>query len=99
MTAIGKLSCLVIDVTDLDRAVAFWSAVLGVEPGEQDRNCHLFGRQTDGVRVVLQEVPEPKIGKARVHLDLACDDLDAAAQRVQDLGGRLWKSSTIRVTL
>jgi len=33
-------------------------------------------------------VPEPKVGKVRIHLDLAVDDVDSAARRVVELGGR-----------
>jgi predicted enzyme related to lactoylglutathione lyase len=35
-----------------------------------------------------EPLPEPKQGKARVHLDLLTDDLDAAIARVSALGGR-----------
>ena len=35
----------------------------------------------------LQEVPEKKTGKNRVHLDFVVDDLDEATARVEELGG------------
>lgn len=35
----------------------------------------------------FQPVPEPKQGKARVHMDFQADDLDAAIARVVELGG------------
>ncbi|CRK50870.1 conserved hypothetical protein [Rhodococcus sp. RD6.2] len=31
---------------------------------------------------------EPKIGKVRIHLDIAVDDIDAGRRRVENLGGR-----------
>jgi predicted enzyme related to lactoylglutathione lyase len=33
-------------------------------------------------------VPEAKVGKNRVHVDMFVDDLDAATARVEQLGGR-----------
>ena len=35
----------------------------------------------------LQQVPEEKVGKNRVHLDFVVPDLDAATERVRSLGG------------
>jgi predicted enzyme related to lactoylglutathione lyase len=35
----------------------------------------------------IQPVPEDKVGKARVHLDVWVDDLDAAVSYVEQLGG------------
>jgi hypothetical protein len=37
-------------------------------------------------RLWFQEVPEPKAGKNRVHLDLRCDDLTAETHRLVTLG-------------
>jgi len=46
----------------------------------------LAGRE--GLPVVcIQRVPEPKSGKTRIHLDLSVEDLDAATQRIVELGG------------
>jgi hypothetical protein len=39
-------------------------------------------------RLTFQRVPEPKTGKVRIHLDIQVDDIGAARQRVEDLGGR-----------
>ncbi len=36
----------------------------------------------------FQRVPEPKITKNRVHLDLVVDDVNAATARIESLGGR-----------
>jgi predicted enzyme related to lactoylglutathione lyase len=42
----------------------------------------------NGPGIALQRVPEPKRGKNRVHLDIEVDDVDAATDRVEALGGR-----------
>lgn len=42
--------------------------------------------QGPGPRVYCQLVPAPKTAKNRCHLDLECDDLDAEAARLEELG-------------
>ena len=84
---VGQLNRVIIDVADLDRAAAFWSGMLGYEAAERRGPYRRIDRP-GGISVVLQEVPEPKAGKNRVHLDFDCDDLDVAMGRVEELGGR-----------
>ena len=88
MPAVGRLASVVIDVANLDRAVAFWSSVLGAEPGERFLHYQFIGPRHGTPAIVLQEVPEPKVGKNRMHLDLACEDINAALRQVEQLGGR-----------
>jgi hypothetical protein len=40
-------------------------------------------------RLWFQLVPEPRTGKNRVHVDLACPDADAEAARLEKLGARV----------
>jgi predicted enzyme related to lactoylglutathione lyase len=88
---VGRLRAIIIDVSDLDRAAAFWSGMLGEEAGERRGQYRTIGKPptatTGRPAVVLQEVAEPKVGKARLRLDFACDDLDAAMSFVKGLGG------------
>ena len=37
--------------------------------------------------MTFQPVPEPKIGKTRIHVDIRVADIDSAANRVIELGG------------
>ena len=39
-------------------------------------------------RLVFQPVPESKMGKVRIHLDVAVDDIDETIDLVTSLGGR-----------
>ena len=79
-----------IDCNDPDALATFWSAVLGtaiVEPGPDRpgwRRLQPFGA---GPRLNFQPVDEPKVGKARLHLDVLVDDIDAAVERIVALGG------------
>ena len=88
MAAIGRLSHLVIDCTDADRLAVFWSEALGVEVAARWNQYVMLTTTVDGgPALAFQEVPEPKQGKNRVHIDLEVADLDEASARVEALGG------------
>ncbi len=78
-----------IDAVDAQKVAEFWAAILGVEiDNEFDDGRFIFLGSREGVPVVcIQRVPEPKLGKTRVHLDLGVEDLDVATERVIELGG------------
>ena len=82
---------VVLDCADLDRAAAFWCAALGYAgppagtPGPYRR---LLPADGDGVELLLQQVPDLKTGKNRVHLDLRVPDLEAEVARLLALGAR-----------
>ena len=79
-----------IDCNDLDRMAEFWSTMLGVEiSAKQDGFGFLAHPPDRKVAVWLQQVPEPRKEKARIHIDLAVPDLEAAEKRIQALGGTL----------
>lgn len=81
----------VLDVRDLERAVAFWTAALGyvVRGGVHDDD---FAVLTDPRRrwsnVSLQRTDEAKRGVNRVHLDLYADDREREVARLLALGAR-----------
>jgi catechol 2,3-dioxygenase-like lactoylglutathione lyase family enzyme len=80
---------MTMDCADLDRQAAFWVEALGF---------HEVGRDPDMVRVeapegaaglrllFLQQVPEPKTAKNRMHLDWDVEDMAAEAERLVALG-------------
>ena len=80
----------VIDVDDLDRGVAFWSAALDAteEPlSERSRPIYRLLRLPDAeIRVLLQRTDDEKVSKERMHLDLETDDIEAEVQRLEALG-------------
>ena len=85
---IGTLTHIGIDVADLERAEAFYSSLLGVERGHAWDQYLAFEPLPSGVIVYLQQVPDKKIGKTRVHMDLTVPDVMAALARVESIGGR-----------
>ena len=80
---------LVLDCAEPTRLAEFWREAL-------DYRDHYTGAKlvvlvpTEGTAspLLLQEVPEPKAGKNRMHLDIVVDDVEAEVRRLQALGAR-----------
>jgi predicted enzyme related to lactoylglutathione lyase len=81
---------IVLDCADLERSATFWCGVLGyqAEPSSPGRYRRLLPPD-GGVELLLQRVPEQKVTKNRMHLDLRVPDLAAETARVVALGARL----------
>lgn len=84
---IGRIDTVCIDVSDLERAATFWGTLLDLQPGVANGQYLNLGDFTSGVRLLLQRVPETKIGKNRIHLDIDVIDGEEAAKQVLALGG------------
>ena len=85
---IGTLTHVGIDVSDLERAEAFYSSLLGIERDKAWDQYLAFKPLSSGLIVYLQRVPEKKTGKTRVHMDLTVPDVEAALAKVEAIGGR-----------
>lgn len=85
---IGRVSFTTIDASDPDRLAAFWGEVLGTGVEEtSDEGRFVFLGEANGHVLGFQRVPEPKLVKDRVHLDIRVDDLQEATDAVLALGG------------
>ncbi|MFC7593893.1 VOC family protein [Terrabacter sp. GCM10028922] len=74
-----------LDCCDLQRTAQFWQAALALDvEGELDGRFIALGRQ--GVTLTLQQVPEGKTVKNRMHLDLLVEDLLEEVHRLEQLG-------------
>jgi predicted enzyme related to lactoylglutathione lyase len=89
---------VVIDCADHDVVVAFWAEALGGwerrDVNEQYVALVPPVEQRGGVGprplpLLFQKVPEAKVAKNRIHLDLAADDMAAEVERLVDLGARV----------
>ena len=85
---VGVLTHIGIDVSDIERAEAFYSALLGIERDRAWAQYLAFKPLPNGLIVYLQRVPEKKTSKSRVHMDLTVPNVRAALARVEALGGR-----------
>jgi len=86
----ASVGYLVIDAVDPERLTRFWCAMLDVEVDSSigDGQFIVLSPTKDGLTVGFQRVPEEKNGKNRVHLDLVVENLDAATEEIESLGGR-----------
>ena len=82
---------IVLDTQDPERLTDFYTTLQGVEVianyGDGGQYVAL-GPNREGLMLVFQKVPEPKVGKNRAHFDIVVEDLDGPTSRVQELGGR-----------
>ena len=78
-----------IDCRDPDGLAEFWSRLLGVAVAERPLPGWARTEPTvpGGPVLNFQPVPEPKVGKARIHLDLWTDDLGSTVGWVCDHRG------------
>lgn len=84
--AVGRLSEVVIDCHDCDSLAEFWAAVLGGTPVRESAEWVAVISPDGSTTVSFQQVPEVKVGKNRVHLDVLVEDLEQAAARCVELG-------------
>lgn len=85
----SKLSQIVIDCTDLHAARAFWGDALGLPRAAATiEEPYATLGDIGGLHIVVQRVPEPKMAKNRVHLDIETDDITAEVRRLEALGAR-----------
>ncbi|WP_094288916.1 VOC family protein [Mycobacterium lehmannii] len=81
-----------IDCADPIRMSAFWGALLGIPASSEhgdDPDWATVGSRSGRIpRLTFQRVPEPKVTKVRIHLDVQVDDIDAGRDQVEFLGGR-----------
>jgi hypothetical protein len=86
-----RVGSVVIDCNDFPTMFAFWRDALGYvprEPPDEDWGV-LRDPHRSNVNVSLQLVPEPRVGKNRLHLDLYAVDRDAEVERLLALGATI----------
>lgn len=89
-----RIQCLCIDTTDPARLAGFWQEALGWRRTYADDDEVVLeppaGSAQDGIvpDLLFLRVPEEKVGKNRLHLDLRPLDRDAEVARLEGLGAR-----------
>jgi predicted enzyme related to lactoylglutathione lyase len=89
-----RFQCICIDATDPSQPAAFWEAALGWRRTHQDDDEIVLeppaGSAEDGVApdILFLRVPEDKVVKNRLHIDLRPDDQAAEVARMEALGAR-----------
>ncbi len=79
----------VLNVTNIEQATAFWTAVLGyvVRDGSPEFVV-LHDPQREWSNLSLQKTDKPKQGLNRLHLDLYANDQSAEVARLEELGAK-----------
>ncbi len=76
-----------IDCADPHKLAEFWSAAAEMTVVDVPGDEFVILKGTgSGILLALQRVPEPKVGKNRVHIDFATTDRDADIARLVGLG-------------
>ncbi len=94
----ARIAYVLLDSTDPAALVPFWTELLGVGVAATvDEGAFVvLDAAADGPpALAFQRVPESKSGKNRMHLDLVVDDLEAATQRITEMGG-VWLDGETR---
>jgi catechol 2,3-dioxygenase-like lactoylglutathione lyase family enzyme len=86
-----RLGSVVLGAEDVNRAVSFWSAVLGYQPvrfpDADDEFTILVPPSGEGTRVALHRSDTGPEAHPRVHLDLVVDNAAEQATEVERLVG------------
>lgn len=87
----NSLYAVTLDCSDAPALARFWADVLGLQVAENATAEHaalLADGAASGPRIIFNKVPEPKIVKNRVHLDIISDTFEAEAERLLSLGAQ-----------
>jgi predicted enzyme related to lactoylglutathione lyase len=78
---------LVLDSRDPEALAPFWAAALGyVVSGGVENYVLLLPEATAGPKLLIQQVPEDKAHKNRMHIDIEVADIEATASKLIALG-------------
>ncbi len=86
--AVMHVGSVVIDCNDFGRMAAFWQEALHYVPREPADDDWVVLRDPGGhgVNVSVQQVPEPRTGKNRLHFDLYTEDPEGEVSRLLSIG-------------
>jgi catechol 2,3-dioxygenase-like lactoylglutathione lyase family enzyme len=86
-----RLGTVILGADDVDRAVSFWSQVLGYRPVRfpeaENEFTILVPPSGEGTRVALQRADTPPEDHPRLHVDLIVDDAAEQATEIERLVG------------
>ncbi|HEY4152860.1 MAG TPA: VOC family protein [Pseudolysinimonas sp.] len=89
-----RIQCVVVDAADPAILATFWQEALGWRRTHETADEVVLeppaGSPEDGVApdLLFERIPEKKVGKNRLHLDLRPQDQVAEADRLVQLGAR-----------
>jgi hypothetical protein len=86
-----KIGSIVIDCVEFDRMLTFWREALHYVPRKpaQGGGVVLGDPEGKSPNISLNQVPEKRSGKNRLHLDLYTDDREGEVNRLLRIGAKL----------
>ncbi|HET9139975.1 VOC family protein [Actinophytocola sp.] len=82
-----QLGGVTIDCADPRKLAVFWAEAIGGKISDEFGGEFVFiGTGEDRPYIGLQRVPEPRVGKNRVHVDFGAADRNAEVERLVGLG-------------
>jgi predicted enzyme related to lactoylglutathione lyase len=95
-----RIRNVVIDANDVQALAPFWEAATGYSRVFREEYFIVLASDDPGQpNLLLQRVPEPKVGKNRCHVDLQAEgDIEDVLERLVDLGATRGQTFTIGVT-
>ncbi len=80
---------LVLDCHEPKKLAKFWREALDYRDYYMGASLAvLVPKEGIASPLLLQGVPEPKVGKNRMHVDVVVDDVEAEVHRLEELGAR-----------
>jgi predicted enzyme related to lactoylglutathione lyase len=83
-----------IDSDDAASLASWWADLLGVEVKDHGGFYWLMRQEGGRFNLAIQQVPEAKSGKNRVHVDFAVSDLIAVSDQIVAAGGSMLAEHT-----
>lgn len=84
---VGPRVGIVIDCNDIESMTNFWCAALRYQlRGDVGHYRAIVAPGNDEPRIIMQRVPEKRVGKNRLHIDIHVDDIESEAVRIVGLG-------------
>lgn len=90
----ARIDRITIDCADAPRMATFWAAALGYAVRNTAGNLSVFDPSGQGPELGFQVVPEPKVVKNRLHLDLlpaagtTAGHWEAEIARLEEMGAQ-----------
>ena len=80
---------VIIDCSDPEKLMVFWREALGYRVYYSEPSLAvLMPQDVNSSPLLLQRVPEPKVVKNRMHVDIVTDDVEVEVERLEVLGAR-----------
>ncbi|TML39333.1 MAG: VOC family protein [Actinobacteria bacterium] len=66
----------------------FWREALGYRVHHSEPSLAVLVHDVNASPLILQQVPEPKVGKNRMHVDIVTENVGVEVTRLEALGAR-----------